>query len=171
MDARTVLCLLGRRQITARTIDATVCVSALDGVGRVRPFALDPLEVGEARTVLVFVDHSRGQQRKVARAEALAFIAPVHFLSFPAILKGWLDRVWTPGFAYDLTADEVLGRVLGAERWNDVERQAGGLDLRLAPGGYKALFRPEGEGRSMKAFYLTVSDVGPQRKVLSLEGG
>jgi NAD(P)H dehydrogenase (quinone) len=43
------------------------------------------------------------QQQKVARAEALTFIAPVHFLSFPAILKGWLDRVWTPGFAYDLT--------------------------------------------------------------------
>ena len=41
------------------------------------------------------------QQQKVARAEALAFVAPVHFLSFPAILKGWLDRVWTPGFAYD----------------------------------------------------------------------
>ena len=40
------------------------------------------------------------QQQKVARAEALAFIAPVHFLSFPAMLKGWLDRVWTPGFAY-----------------------------------------------------------------------
>jgi NAD(P)H dehydrogenase (quinone) len=38
------------------------------------------------------------QQRKVAQAEGLAFIAPVHFLSFPAMLKGWLDRVWTPGF-------------------------------------------------------------------------
>ena len=33
------------------------------------------------------------QQQKVARADALAFIAPVHFLSFPPILKGWLDRV------------------------------------------------------------------------------
>jgi len=43
------------------------------------------------------------QQQKVARADALAFIAPVHFLSFPAMLKGWHDRVWTPGFAYDLT--------------------------------------------------------------------
>lgn len=38
------------------------------------------------------------QQQRVARAEALAFIAPVHFLSFPAILKGWLTRgeaTWT----------------------------------------------------------------------------
>ena len=28
------------------------------------------------------------QQQKVARAEALAFVAPVHFLSFPAMLEG-----------------------------------------------------------------------------------
>jgi NAD(P)H dehydrogenase (quinone) len=53
------------------------------------------------------------QQEKVARARALAFVAPVHFLSFPAILKGWLDRVWTPGFAYDLTADAWRGDING----------------------------------------------------------
>jgi NAD(P)H dehydrogenase (quinone) len=55
------------------------------------------------------------QQRKVARAEALAFIAPVHFLSFPAILKGWLDRVWTPGFAYDLTPEAWRGDINGRQ--------------------------------------------------------
>ncbi len=53
------------------------------------------------------------QQEKVARAQALAFVAPVHFLSFPAILKGWLDRVWTPGFAYDLTAEAWRGDING----------------------------------------------------------
>ena len=53
------------------------------------------------------------QQQKVARAQALAFIAPVHFLSFPAILKGWLDRVWTPGFAYDLTPEAWRGDING----------------------------------------------------------
>lgn len=55
------------------------------------------------------------QQQKVAKAQALAFIAPVHFLSFPAILKGWLDRVWTPGFAYDLTADAWRGDINGRQ--------------------------------------------------------
>jgi NAD(P)H dehydrogenase (quinone) len=55
------------------------------------------------------------QQQKVARAEALAFVAPVHFLGFPAILKGWLDRVWTPGFAYDLTADAWRGDINGRQ--------------------------------------------------------
>jgi NAD(P)H dehydrogenase (quinone) len=53
------------------------------------------------------------QQEKVARAQALAFIAPVHFLSFPVILKGWFDRVWTPGFAYDLTEDAWRGDING----------------------------------------------------------
>lgn len=53
------------------------------------------------------------QQQKVAQADALAFIAPVHFLSFPAMLKGWLDRVWTPGFAYDLTAEAWRGDING----------------------------------------------------------
>jgi NAD(P)H dehydrogenase (quinone) len=60
----------------------------------------------QAKDVLV-------QQQRVAQAEALAFVAPVHFLSFPAILKGWLDRVWTPGFAYDLTADAWRGDING----------------------------------------------------------
>lgn len=60
----------------------------------------------QAKDVLV-------QQQKVARADALAFIAPVHFLSFPAMLKGWLDRVWTPGFAYDLTPDAWRGDIEG----------------------------------------------------------
>ena len=43
----------------------------------------------------------------------LAFIAPVHFLSFPVILKGWFDRVWTPGFAYDLTEEAWRGDING----------------------------------------------------------
>jgi len=55
------------------------------------------------------------QQQKVARAQALAFVAPVHFLSFPAILKGWLDRVWTPGFAYDLTEAAWRGDLDGRQ--------------------------------------------------------
>jgi NAD(P)H dehydrogenase (quinone) len=53
------------------------------------------------------------QQQKVARADALVFVAPVHFLSFPAMLKGWLDRVWTPGFAYDFSAEGWRGDING----------------------------------------------------------
>lgn len=40
------------------------------------------------------------QQEKITRANALAFIYPVWWLSFPSILRGWIDRVLSYGFAY-----------------------------------------------------------------------
>ena len=39
------------------------------------------------------------QQKKIAQAQALAIIAPIWFVGFPAILKGWIERVFTYGFA------------------------------------------------------------------------
>ncbi len=42
------------------------------------------------------------QQAKVAQADALAFIYPVLWLSPPAIIKGWFDRVLSYGFAYKI---------------------------------------------------------------------
>jgi len=53
------------------------------------------------------------QQAKVARAQALAFIAPVFFVGFPAMLKGWIERVFTLGFAFDLTAEGWRGDIRG----------------------------------------------------------
>ena len=53
------------------------------------------------------------QQEKVARAQALAFIAPVYFVGFPAILKGWIERVFTLGFAFGLTPEAWKGDIEG----------------------------------------------------------
>ncbi|MGZ4691427.1 MAG: NAD(P)H-dependent oxidoreductase [Acidimicrobiia bacterium] len=53
------------------------------------------------------------QQKKVADADALAFIAPVHFCSFPSILKGWIDRVFTLDFAFGLTSEGWRGDING----------------------------------------------------------
>ncbi len=53
------------------------------------------------------------QQKKVADADALAFIAPVYFVGFPAILKGWVERVFTLGFAYELSLEGWNGDVGG----------------------------------------------------------
>ncbi len=52
-------------------------------------------------------------QRKVAEADGLVFIAPVYWLGFPAILKGWFERVFTYGFAYALTPEGWQGYVKG----------------------------------------------------------
>lgn len=56
---------------------------------------------------------ARAQWDKVARAQGLAFIAPVIWLGFPAILKGWFERVFAYGDAYALNAEGWAGRVRG----------------------------------------------------------
>jgi NAD(P)H dehydrogenase (quinone) len=53
------------------------------------------------------------QQAKVARADALAFISPVYFMGFPAILKGWIERVFTLGFAFALKPEAWRGDITG----------------------------------------------------------
>lgn len=55
----------------------------------------------------------RAQQEKVASADALAFIAPVYFVGLPAMLKGWIERVFTLGFAFGLTPDGWNGDIGG----------------------------------------------------------
>jgi NAD(P)H dehydrogenase (quinone) len=56
---------------------------------------------------------ARRQWEKVAAADGLAFIAPVFWLHFPAILKGWFERVFAYGSAYELTREGWQGHVSG----------------------------------------------------------
>jgi NAD(P)H dehydrogenase (quinone) len=42
------------------------------------------------------------QQKKVAHADVLVFITQVFWMHFPALVKGWMERVLTYGFAYRL---------------------------------------------------------------------
>ena len=50
---------------------------------------------------------------KINWADGLAFIAPIYFCSFPAMLKGWIDRVWCYDFAFGLTPEGWHGDVNG----------------------------------------------------------
>ena len=49
------------------------------------------------------------QQKKVASAEVLVFITQVFWMHFPAIVKGWMERVLTYGFAYKLNENGWKG--------------------------------------------------------------
>ncbi|WP_029134144.1 NAD(P)H-dependent oxidoreductase [Sedimenticola selenatireducens] len=49
------------------------------------------------------------QIERLLVAEAIVLVFPTWWFGFPAILKGWFDRVWAPGVAYD-HADEY-GRI------------------------------------------------------------
>jgi NAD(P)H dehydrogenase (quinone) len=53
------------------------------------------------------------QWEKVKNAQGLAFIAPVFWCHFPAILKGWFERVFAYGDAYALTSEGWRGEVKG----------------------------------------------------------
>lgn len=55
----------------------------------------------------------RRQQALVAEADAFIFIAPVFWMAFPAILKGWFERVFAYGFAYTLTREGWAGDLTG----------------------------------------------------------
>lgn len=46
-----------------------------------------------------------GQVERLLEAEALVLVFPTWWFGFPAILKGWFDRVWGPGIAYDHADD------------------------------------------------------------------
>lgn len=53
------------------------------------------------------------QQKKVARADAFAFICPVFWMNMPANMIGWIVRVFCYGFAYRLTEQGWQGHVSG----------------------------------------------------------
>ncbi len=46
-----------------------------------------------------------GQACRLEEAEALILLFPTWWFCFPAMLKGWFDRAWGPGIAYDHARD------------------------------------------------------------------
>lgn len=48
----------------------------------------------------IYSEAVRAEQARIARNDAIAFVFPVWWWSFPATTKGWIDRVWNNGWAY-----------------------------------------------------------------------
>jgi len=55
----------------------------------------------------------RREQRHLAAAGGVAFFYPIWWAFMPAMLKGYLDRVLSCGFAYDLEDEEMVPRLSG----------------------------------------------------------
>lgn len=53
------------------------------------------------------------EQNYIGSADALIFIFPIWWSAMPAMLKGYIDRVFSLKFAYDITEDEVVGLLQG----------------------------------------------------------
>lgn len=47
----------------------------------------------------------RREQELLDSAEAIAVLFPVHWWSMPALAKGWIDRVFARGWAYDTSSE------------------------------------------------------------------
>jgi NAD(P)H dehydrogenase (quinone) len=58
----------------------------------------------EAANALGLEDHVAA----LRRAEALVLVYPTWWFGMPAMLKGWLDRVWLPGVAFHLGGPKAL---------------------------------------------------------------
>lgn len=54
----------------------------------------------------------RGEHAKLARADAVVFQFPLWWYGVPAILKGWIDRVFVMGYAYGVPDPRHPGRSL-----------------------------------------------------------
>jgi NAD(P)H dehydrogenase (quinone) len=77
-------------------------------------------------------DNSGPEARRLVSAEALIVVFPTWWYGFPAVLKGWFDRVWLPGLAFDIAPETsalvprltglrhfIAITTLGSPRWVD----------------------------------------------------
>jgi NAD(P)H dehydrogenase (quinone) len=53
------------------------------------------------------------EQQRIDRATDLVLVFPVWWWSVPAVLKGWIDRVFVNGWAFDVDPDGGIRRALG----------------------------------------------------------
>ncbi|TBV01820.1 NAD(P)H-dependent oxidoreductase [Phytopseudomonas dryadis] len=53
------------------------------------------------------------EQARIERADALVLVYPVYWWSMPALLKGWIDRVFSNGWAFDFSPQAALVKKLG----------------------------------------------------------
>ncbi len=58
-------------------------------------------------------DDVLAEQRRIDRADHLVLVYPVYWWSMPALLKGWIDRVFVSGWAFDEDAQGKITKRLG----------------------------------------------------------
>jgi len=84
----------------------------------------------------------RAEQAAVRRADVVTFVSPLWWSGFPAMLKGYLDRVFCAGFAYLIKRDEYLPGLSGKK----------GVIITTA-GASKAELRSGGTLRALRTIY------------------
>ncbi|KZB85955.1 hypothetical protein AVL48_27495 [Amycolatopsis regifaucium] len=76
----------------------------------------------------------RRHMRRIEEADHLVVVFPVWWSAPPAILKGWIERTWTHGFAYTRSGSDLTVRTmtwLGLAGTSQVAFVKAGLDQHL----------------------------------------
>lgn len=63
------------------------------------------LSADERRTYYADASETGDDHRLLSEAEMLVLVFPTWWFGFPAILKGWFDRIFAPGVAFDHGSD------------------------------------------------------------------
>ena len=61
-----------------------------------------PAEVSKAFDENRLAEDIKEEQDKLRSADLLILQFPLYWMGFPAILKGWIDRIFSHGFAFEL---------------------------------------------------------------------
>jgi NAD(P)H dehydrogenase (quinone) len=82
-----------------------------------------------------------GEQEKLLWADALILQFPLWWFTMPAILKGWVDRVYAYGFAYGVGehSDSRWG-----ERYGEGKTKGKRAMLMVTTGGWESHYAPRG---------------------------
>jgi NAD(P)H dehydrogenase (quinone) len=94
---------------------------------------LEPLSIGHAADVDV-----AQAQRDVCAADALTVIYPLWWATMPAMMKGYIDRVFARGFAYEARRGVAKGLMAG-KRCILITLSGSPLAILLANGEWKAM--------------------------------
>lgn len=135
--ARSTLTNLGHRvevsDLYAMGWQAALSLADMEGE-RVDPEYFDPSREQEAAAREGrMAEAIRVEQEKVSRADLIIFQFPIWWFSMPAILKGWVDRVFARGFAYS------AGRKYGSGHFKGKRAM-----LSLTTGTASSLYEPAG---------------------------
>ncbi len=80
-------------------------------------------------------------QQLLQWADHIVFFYPIWWASMPGLLKGWLDRVLTPGFAYNMNGFKTIQHLKGRTAQLFLTSDAPAIYQRLIPNSPVRLMR------------------------------
>lgn len=125
------------RAITATSSTNSVEIADLSSEGFDPRFSRSDIAAFNLQAPLA--EDARAEQLRIERAANLILVYPVYWWSMPGLLKGWIDRVFTNGWAYDESADGKVEKKLGWLRVHLVAVAAAGSEMYTRRGYLQAM--------------------------------